>query len=311
MAAAHLVCHENGLEKYAEEEKRCHYCQFRRFSTHYEFPISINNDVDNEGLPESFQFVNKVVPSADVPLIAEEFVSSCECVADHCVTQNCTCLSDIDASRLPGLKKNAYHATGQLRSAYLNGHYPIYECGDKCKCGQNCPNRVVQRGRTVCLQIFKTDDGRGWGVKTLSPIIRGYFVDCYFGELLTPDEAQARRDQASSVQQKDVYLFALDKFTDIRSPDPRLHAPYEIDGEFISGPTRFINHSCDPNLRIFAVVKNSADQPFHSLAFFALENIAPNTELTFDYLDGITGDGDDKEKTKCLCGAENCRGYLF
>lgn len=149
------------------------------------------------------------------------------------------------------------------------------------------------------------------GVKTLSSIERGHFVDCYFGELLTPQEAQARRDQAHSAQQKDVYLFALDKFTDKDSADTRLHAPFEIDGEFMSGPTRFINHSCEPNLRIFAVVKHNADQPFHSLAFFALDNIERDSELTFDYLDGITDEDDNKEKKKCLCGAKACRGYLF
>lgn len=148
------------------------------------------------------------------------------------------------------------------------------------------------------------------GVKTLSPIKRGFFVDCYFGELLTAEEAEARRDAASSVQKKDIYLFALDKFSSPDAADHRLHSVFEIDGEFMSGPTRFINHSCEPNLRIFATVKHLADQPFHSLAFFAIKDISMGTELTFDYLDGIT-DGNGKEKVKCLCGARKCRGYLF
>lgn len=148
------------------------------------------------------------------------------------------------------------------------------------------------------------------GVKAMQPIKEGHFVDCYYGELLTPSEARARRREAESAQQKDIYLFALDKFTDKNAVDPHFRVPYEIDGEFISGPTRFINHSCDPNLRIFAVVKHLADQLFHSLAFFAIKDIAENTELTFDYLDGLS-DNDGKEKRACLCGSENCRGYIF
>lgn len=163
MAVAHLMYHMQDITKYAEEEKRCHYCQFCKFPTHEQYPIRITNDVDNEGLPETFQFIDKVIPSANVPIIDEDFVTSCECVEDYCVTNNCTCLGDIEADKLPGLKKNAYHATGQLRGAYLNGHYPIYECGPRCGCSEKCPNRVVQRGRKVPLQIFKTENNRGWG----------------------------------------------------------------------------------------------------------------------------------------------------
>ncbi|KAG4428060.1 hypothetical protein IFR05_016455 [Cadophora sp. M221] len=121
-----------------------------------------------------------------------------------------------------------------------------------------------------------------------------------------------------------AYLFALDKFNDPDSQDPRLRGdPYEIDGEFFSGPTRFINHSCDPNLRIFAVVTDHANKPFHGLSFFALRDIEKETELTFDYTDGVSYKKDDRNiddltdkewattVTKCLCGAANCRGYLF
>jgi histone-lysine N-methyltransferase SUV39H len=59
------------------------------------------------------------------------------------------------------------------------------------------------------------------------------------------EEAQRQRDASAFSQQKDVYLFALDKFTGELSIDPRLAGPpYEVDGEVISGPTRFITHSC-------------------------------------------------------------------
>lgn len=47
---------------------------------------------------------------------------------------------------------------------YLDTREPIYECHDGCSCDQECPNRVVERGRKVMLQIFRTDDGRGWGM---------------------------------------------------------------------------------------------------------------------------------------------------
>jgi histone-lysine N-methyltransferase SUV39H len=166
------------------------------------------------------------------------------------------------------------------------------------------------------------------GLRATEDIRRGQFVGKYVGELLTPDEAQERRRASKAAKKKDIYLFALDKFVDPESPDPRLHQAYEIDGEFMSGPTRFINHSCDPNLRIFAIVNDHANKPFHDLCFFALRDIDRFEELTFDYLDGVDGEKpqehrgrprrnkadneeDELTKTRCLCGAKGCRKFLW
>jgi histone-lysine N-methyltransferase SUV39H len=179
---------------------------------------------------------------------------------------------------------------------------------------------VVERGRQVPLNIFRTDDGRGWGVRSSVFIKKGQFIDRYIGQIITAEEANRRREESDIAQRKDVYLFALDKFSDPDSIDSRLSGPpYEVDGEFLSGPTRFINHSCDPNLRIFARVGDQADKHIHDLAFFAVRDIEPLTELTFDYVDGESADlaedakngGRLKGMTKCLCGSRDCRGFLW
>lgn len=142
-------------------------------------------------------------------------------------------------------------------------------------------------------------------------------MDTYLGEIITSAEADRRRAASTISQRKDVYLFALDKFTNPDSLDPRLKGPpLEVDGEFISGPTRFINHSCDPNLRIFARVGDHADKHIHDLALFAIKDIPHGQELTFDYVDGVTDDGGELdghggEMAKCLCRSPNCRGYLW
>jgi histone-lysine N-methyltransferase SUV39H len=75
-----------------------------------------------------------------------------------------------------------------------------------------------------------------------------------------------------------------------------------------------------------AVVSDRANKHLHDLCFFALEDITRLTELTFDYFAGTTGEEEDgmtieqqarakQEKgeitTKCLCGADNCRGWLW
>jgi histone-lysine N-methyltransferase SUV39H len=150
-------------------------------------------------------------------------------------------------------------------------------------------------------------------------IKKGQYIDRYLGEIITAKQANGRRKASDVAQRKDVYLFALDKFSDPDSMDPRLAGPsYEVDGEFCAGPTRFINHSCDPNMRSFARVGDHADKHIHDLAFFAIQDIPANIELTFDYVDGedtLMEDSHDpakvKDMTKCLCGSPNCRGFLW
>lgn len=77
-----------------------------------------------------------------------------------------------------------------------------------------------------------------------------------------------------------------------------------------------MNHSCEPNCRQLIVSYNNADPKIYDLAFFAIRDIPPNTELTFDYA-GIETMGDSAEvvpeegSPRCRCGARNCRKYLW
>jgi histone-lysine N-methyltransferase SUV39H len=153
----------------------------------------------------------------------------------------------------------------------------------------------------------------------MADLKEGQFIDRYLGEIITPEEADYRRKQSEVSEKKDVYLFELDKFYDSDSIDERLsRPPLLVDGEFMSGAIRFVNHSCDPNSRIFARVGDHADKHIHDLALFAIQDIPKGTELTFDYVDGVEDGGediDDPEKRKdmapCLCGSEHCRGFLW
>ncbi|KAI4728555.1 SET domain-containing protein [Aureobasidium sp. EXF-10728] len=200
---------------------------------------------------------------------------------------------------------------------YLESRNPIYECNELCNCGKNCKNRLVQKGRTVPLEIFRTRK-RGFGLRCPVDLKRGQYIDRYLGELITDAEASAR--ESSGVFDKASYLFTLDKYVDDDDDDQsglRRSECYIADGEKMGGPTRFINHSCDPNCRLFTVSYNRFDRRIYDLAFFALENIPAGTELTFDYNDveeretGPTNDGEGNAFVRCYCGADNCRGKLW
>ncbi|KAL5615675.1 hypothetical protein BROUX41_005707 [Berkeleyomyces rouxiae] len=331
---------EHGKPGSQKGKEDCHWCQIRAFPSHKMAPITIVNDADDTVMPRNFRFISTIQYGPGVAPVEDNFRSGCDCTDDRaCQTRGCSCLGEVmsddssdesdgtGADHKSGPSKKilltAYHVRGPqaglLRQTALTSLAPIYECHQACSCSRKCVNRVVERGRTVPLQIFRTSNGRGWGVRSTVDIRAGQFVDKYIGQIITATEADRRREQAALHQQKDVYLFELDKFFDPTSIDERLSAPpLFVDGEFISGPTRFVNHSCNPNMKIFVRVGDHADKHIQDLALFAIKDIPAGMELTFDYLNGkVDGEDDENDPAKvaemvrCLCGAKNCRGYLW
>ena len=151
------------------------------------------------------------------------------------------------------------------------------------------------------------------GLRATEPLRRGQFVDTYRGEVITREEADRRADIGE--KGKDSYLFPLDKFL-----QDGTHM-YEIDGEFFGGPSRFINHSCDPNCVVYVVSKDKNNPMLYEIAFFAYRDIEAGEELTFNYRDH-EGDEDpenregtdeavEEDSIPCLCGAYNCRKWLW
>lgn len=311
-------------------------CQIRSFKANDLSPITLVNETnDGATLPPDFRFLERSVLTSGVEGAEESFRTGCTCADfEDCMYSGCQCLEEMapdedeqegagaGSGEGPRKKRFAYHShgakAGMLRSRILDSREPIYECHTGCRCSMDCPNRVVERGRRVPLEIFRTTE-RGWGVRCPVDIKKGQFIDKYVGEIITAQEANRRRARSDISQRKDVYLFALDKFSDPDSLDPRLAAPpLEVDGEFMSGPTRFINHSCEPNMRIFARVGDHADKHIHDLALFAITDIPRNEELTFDYVDGLEDMDNDAHDpsmnlnmTACLCRSRSCRGFLW
>lgn len=208
-----------------------------------------------------------------------------------------------------------------LRKHYRETRNVIYECNESCNCGPICKSRLVQKGRRVPLTIFKTAN-RGWGVYCDEDLVLGEFIDTYIGQVITAAEAD-RREDAVGIKNKSSYLYVLDKFVGERGVT--LENCFIIDGEHMGGPTRFINHSCEPNCRQYAVSYNKNDLRVYDIAFFAYDNIRKGTELTFDYQDRDEMETEDvlkerernvndpeyHDKIPCNCGTEKCRGYLW
>lgn len=158
----------------------------QRLDSMYGQQISFVNDHDATTPPLRFEFISACSTGKGVYRQGEDSQTGCtQCRPDMgqqigCeYTQRCDCLEyaapdrsrlskaqlekleiDSDTTGLP--KRFPYQKGGLLINQYLDDRFPIYECNRKCGCGPQCKTRLVQRGRTVKLEIFKTED-RGWG----------------------------------------------------------------------------------------------------------------------------------------------------
>ncbi|XP_014602579.1 PREDICTED: histone-lysine N-methyltransferase SUV39H2-like isoform X1 [Polistes canadensis] len=284
--------------------------------------ILVENLVDLEGPPENFFYIEDYLPGEGV-IIPEDPPIGCNCV--NCGSNTKCCFVQND-STFP------YTLKGKIR---VKPGTPIYECNKRCKCDMDCPNRIIQRGTNRKFCIFKTDNGRGWGVKTLESIKKGSFVTQYVGEVISSDEADKRGKEYDAAGR--TYLFDLD-YNEIDN-----QCLYTVDAAVYGNISHFINHSCDPNLTVYGVWIDCLDPNLPKLALFATKDIQKNEEVTFDYVfqpfkimhetkDDIIEEEKETDtsptnkmetrrdspdlstvtsKVFCKCGAKNCRKYLF
>ncbi|XP_072537024.1 histone-lysine N-methyltransferase SUV39H1-A [Salminus brasiliensis] len=268
--------------------------------------IFILNEVDFDGPPTDFIYISDYKIGEGV--MASKAAAGCKCT--HCIKEPLNgCCAGASEHRM------AYNDSRQVK---IRPGMPIYECNSRCCCGPDCGNRVVQRGIQYDLCIFKTANGRGWGVRTLERIYKNTFVMEYLGEIITSEEAERRGEKYD--KQGVTYLFDLDYVDDV----------YTVDAAHCGNISHFVNHSCDPNLQVYNVFIDNLDERLPRIAFFATRAIKAGEELTFDYK--MTIDDLDAESTKmdanfslagmqdtpikrvrmeCKCGAQNCRKYLF
>ena len=168
--------------------------------------VTLTNVVDDETPPLDFTFVKKSVLDKGVETISSDATVGCGAIKQGNIAcrphmgQNigceysrvCECLefAAIEKARMTDEQKRKFEENpdermglpkrfpyknpdtarnpGLLVSFYLESRNPIYECNRRCTCGDVCKTRVVQRGRKVPLEIFKTEN-RGWGEYSCMP----------------------------------------------------------------------------------------------------------------------------------------------
>ncbi|CAD5218332.1 unnamed protein product [Bursaphelenchus okinawaensis] len=234
-------------------------------------PIYIENWVDDAREPIHFQYGQKNRITADAEAVFGEgslVKQKCDC-KPRCLPESCSC-AKVEGTTLT-------YKNGLLNINYQ--HNRVVECGGLCGCGNDCPTRVIQRGRQFAVVLFRTAE-RGWSIRAAEKIRKDQFVMQYIGEVYLLCSSP-----------KDVmYQYALDTCG-------HEDAIFCIDATHFGNEARWVNHSCAPNLNVVGVLASRYDNRYHELCFFAKRDIEAGEELLIDY---------GHKLNPCRCGAECC-----
>jgi uncharacterized protein len=136
----------------------------------------------------------------------------------------------------------------------------------------------------------------GKGVFALKPIKAGERIIEYVGERITWPEALHRHPH-DPLQPNHTFYFHVDD-------------KHVIDANVGGNAARWINHACEPNCEADQV---DDDKLGGRVYIQALEDIAPGTELFYDY--GLVIDerytAKLKKEYECRCGSPRCRRTML
>ncbi|KAJ4963447.1 hypothetical protein NE237_023386 [Protea cynaroides] len=258
---------------------------------------------------ETFTYVTERLLDPSLGLDTESSQLRCACPPSTCYPETCdhVYLFDNDYENAEDIYGKTMHGRfpydGKGRIILEEG-YLVYECNSMCSCDKTCQNRVLQNGVRVKLEVFKTKS-KGWAVRAAEAISRGTFVCEYIGEVLNDQEANRRGERYDT--EGCSYLYDIDTHINDLNGLSEGAVPYVIDATKYGNVSRFINHSCSPNLVNYQVLVESMDCQLAHIGLYASRDIALGEELAYDYRYKILpGEG-----RPCHCGAPNCRGRLY
>ncbi|WOL16372.1 histone-lysine N-methyltransferase, H3 lysine-9 specific SUVH1-like [Canna indica] len=272
-------------------------------------PVCLVNEVDNEQGPSYFTYSTTVSHSRVI--LSSRHLHSCMCI-NACLPgdTNCSCLHQ-NGGVLP------YTSNGIL----ISRKPLVYECSASCQCTINCRNRVTQAGIQHRFEVFRTRD-RGWGLRCWDAIRAGTFICEYIGEIidniqsLQHDEENEYLFQPMYFDQGFKWNYVPELLGEPSSVDPNETSKslsFVINAKNMGNISRFMNHSCSPNVFWQPVLYDHSDDQYPHIMFFAIKHIPPMAELTYDYGPHPAEMGDRlnfQRRKKCLCGTVKCRGFF-
>lgn len=187
---------------------------------------------------------------------------------------------------------------------------------------QHAAVQLVQSGRTMRTFLAR-DERKGWCVHAAEDIPCGAYLGEYTGEVISSHRMQLRFEK-NKRQNEMNYVLVLREFVSSPSEDDgsdsgcSFHALRTIvDATEYGNFTRFMNHSCEPNLELTSV---RVDSYIPRLVLFTRRDVKHGEELTFDYGSSVGASEAEaacqhsqessSSRSLCHCGASRCRRFL-
>ena len=132
----------------------------------------------------------------------------------------------------------------------------------------------IKRIKKECITMSQKYDTVMWGLFSLELIPAGAFVMEYTGEILTAKEGDQRGKFYDQVGMS--YLFDMndpdeedDYEMKVQETSHEDFFPLCIDAAYHGNESRFVNHSCEPNLKSFNLVSEVDGFTYHRIALFS------------------------------------------
>ncbi|KAF6166554.1 hypothetical protein GIB67_005416 [Kingdonia uniflora] len=233
---------------------------------------------------EGYTYITERLLDSSLGHDTESSQLACACPSSTCIPEACdhVYLFDNDNENAkdiygePMQGKFPYDKKGRI---ILEEGYFVYECNSICTCASTCHNRVLQNGVQIKLEIFKTEN-KGWSVRAREDISRGTFVCEYIGEVINVEEAD---DRAKSYNEESCSFLYKVENAHINDMCEGV-VSYVIDATRYGNVSRFINHSCSPNLVIYQVLLESMDCRLAHIGFYASRDVSSSLLESYRHL---------------------------
>ncbi|KAH8934882.1 hypothetical protein BDL97_17G003600 [Sphagnum fallax] len=282
-------------------------------------PVVASNTVDDNPCPPTdYTYMTASKLSPDIP--KRKPAKGCSCKGVCTDTEKCSC------ARLNGNVIPYVHNHG---GRLIKAMDVVYECGPNCSCGPECVNRTSQNGLQYRLEVFKTTN-KGWGVRSWDYIPAGAPICEYVGTIRHND------DRLESMLDN-MYIFELDMLQTMWGMEGRQRRGEKVIPPLDGGPdidqtseghsplfvldagkggnvSRFLNHSCEPNVFIQCMLSDHHDVTMPRIVMCAAENIHPMQELCYDYgyaLNSVVAADGTVKEVPCYCGSLICRKRMY
>uniref|UniRef100_A0A7S3XR20 SET domain-containing protein n=1 Tax=Heterosigma akashiwo TaxID=2829 RepID=A0A7S3XR20_HETAK len=218
-------------------------------------------------------------------------------ISSHRIIKECNayCLCPCPGIPEPALREREHDLIGPQQPAGVGtGEDEVDRKGQQAP--PPCRHRRAQLGAASGLEVFHVSKEKGFGVRAKVMIPKSSYLFEYAGEYV--DDHEFKRRQHSYLGKRLTMQYGL------------FLGKYYIDATRFGNIGRFMNHSCEPNVKAIEIFSDHHDLMYPKVGFFAVRDINIGEEITWNY-GSLCHDAEMKATDcKCFCNSPSCKRFL-